>query len=381
MSLNFQTVPLVESGLGKISILSDVCNQLNIKKPLIITDQGLFKLGFVEEIEKNLSIKNISPCVYNRVKADPPESNIFEAVNLFQNHKADGVIGFGGGSSMDVAKAVSYFSINNVNIKECYGVNNLKNNRCPLIQIPTTAGTGSEVTPIAIFTLANEQKMGIVDPLLYADCAILDAELTIGLPKNITAYSGIDAMVHAIEAYTTKIKKNPISDALARKALALLGANIKEAVNNPENKKARESMLLGSMLAGMAFANAPCAAVHALAYPIGAKFHVPHGLSNSLVLPEVLKFNSKKVSNLYCEIASDCLPDLEGKKNDIDNFIAGIEQLIIDLKIPRKLKDVGINQKDIQILAADALKQQRLLINNPREVNLEDVISIYEASY
>ena len=381
MSLNFQTVPLVESGLGKISILSDVCNQLNIKKPLIITDQGLLKLGFVEEIEKCFTKKNILPCVYNRVKADPPESNIFEAVNLFQNHKADGVIGFGGGSSMDVAKAVSYFSINNVNIKECYGVNNLKNDRCPLIQIPTTAGTGSEVTPIAIFTLENEQKMGIVDPLLYADCAILDAELTIGLPKNITAYSGIDAMVHAIEAYTTKIKKNPISDALAKKALALLGSNIKEAVNNPENKKARESMLLGSMLAGMAFANAPCAAVHALAYPIGAKFHVPHGLSNSLVLPEVLKFNSKKVSNLYCEIASDCLPDLEGKKNDIDNFIAGIEQLIIDLKIPRKLKDVGINQKDIQILAADALKQQRLLINNPREVNLKDVISIYEASY
>ena len=381
MSLNFQTVPLIESGLGKISILSDVCNKLNIKKPLIITDQGLFKLGFVEKIEKSLNIKNILPCVYNRVKADPPESNIFEAVNLYQNHKADGVIGFGGGSSMDVAKAVSYFSINNVNIKECYGVNNLKNDRCPLIQIPTTAGTGSEVTPIAIFTLENEQKMGIVDPLLYADCAILDAELTIGLPQNITAYSGIDAMVHAIEAYTTKIKKNPISDALARKALALLGANIKEAVNNPENKKARESMLLGSMLAGMAFANAPCAAVHALAYPIGAKFHVPHGLSNSLVLPEVLKFNSKKVSNLYCEIASDCLPDLEGKKNDIDNFIAGIERLIIDLKIPRKLKDVGINQKDIQMLAADALKQQRLLINNPREVNLEDAISIYEASY
>ena len=188
-------------------------------------------------------------------------------------------------------------------------------------------------------------------------------------------------MVHAIEAYTTRIKKNPISDALAKKALALLGGNIKEAVNNPENKKARESMLLGSMLAGMAFANAPCAAVHALAYPIGAKFHVPHGLSNSLVLPEVLKFNSKKVSNLYCEIASDCLPDLKGKKNDVDNFIAGIEQLIIDLKIPRKLKDVGINQKDIQMLAGDALKQQRLLINNPREINLEDVICIYEASY
>ncbi len=380
MSLNFRTVPLVESGLGKISILSEVCNQLNIKKPLIITDQGLFKLGFVEEIEKNLGIKNISPCVYNKVKADPPESNIFEAISLFQNHKADGVIGFGGGSSMDVAKAVSYFSINDVDIKECYGVNNLKNDRCPLIQIPTTAGTGSEVTPIAIFTLENQQKMGIVDPCLYADCAILDAELTIGLPKNITAYSGIDAMVHAIEAYTTKIKKNPLSDALAKKALFLLGHNIKEAVNNPENKKARESMLLGSMLAGMAFANAPCAAVHALAYPIGAKFHVPHGLSNSLVLPEVLKFNSKSIANLYCEIASDCLPNLEGKRNNIDDFILGIEQLIIDLKIPRKLKEVGINQKDIHMLAEDALKQQRLLINNPRSVNIKDAIAIYQSA-
>ena len=380
MSLNFQTVPLVESGLGKISILSDVCYKLNVKKPLIITDHGLFELGFVEEIEKSLTKKNILPSVYNRVRADPPESNIFEAVNLYQNHKADGIIGFGGGSSMDVAKAVSYFSINNVNIKECYGVNNLKNDRCPLIQIPTTAGTGSEVTPIAIFTLENEQKMGIVDPLLYADCAILDAELTIGLPQNITAYSGIDAMVHAIEAYTTKIKKNPISDALAKKALALLGHNIKEAVNNPENKKARENMLLGSMLAGMAFANAPCAAVHALAYPIGAKFHIPHGLSNSLVLPEVLKFNSKKVSDLYCEIASDCLPDLKENKNNIDNFIAGIEQLIIDLKIPRKLKEVGINQKDIHMLAEDALKQQRLLINNPRNVNIEDAIAIYQSA-
>ncbi len=380
MSVKFQTVPLIESGLGKAHFLTNICDQLNIKRPIIITDEGLYNLGFVEKIEKILKKNNISSSVYKKVLADPPENNIFEAVNLFKSFNADGVIGLGGGSPMDVAKAVSYFSINSIEIEKCYGVNKLKNKRTPLIQIPTTAGTGSEVTPIAIFTLKNQQKMGIVDPVLYADCAILDAELTIDLPKNITAYSGIDAMVHAIEAYTTKIKKNPISDALAKKALTLLGANIKEAVSNPQNKKARESMLLGSMLAGMAFANAPCAAVHALAYPIGAKFHVPHGLSNSLVLPEVLKFNSKSAANLYCEIASDCLPDLEAGKNNIDNFITGIEQLIIDLKIPRKLKDVGINQKDIQILAEDALKQQRLLINNPRNVNIEDAIAIYQSA-
>ncbi len=380
MSVKFQTVPLIESGLNKVHFLTNICNQLNIKRPIIITDEGLYNLGFVEKIEKILKKKNISSCVYKKVLADPPENNIFEAVNLYKSFNADGVIGLGGGSPMDVAKAVSYFSINSIEIEKCYGVNKLKNKRAPLIQIPTTAGTGSEVTPIAIFTLINQQKMGIVDPILYADCAILDAEFTLDLPKTITAYSGIDAMVHAIEAYTTKLKKNPISDALAKKALKLLGSNIRTAVEKPLNKEAREKMLLGSMLAGMAFANAPCAAVHALAYPIGAKFHVPHGLSNSLVLPEVLKFNSINVESLYCEIAADCLPDLIGEKINIDKFILGIEKLINDLQIPKKLRDVGIDQNDISILAKDALKQERLLINNPREVKLNDAISIYEAS-
>ncbi len=380
MSINFQTVPFIESGYGKISKLPEICKKLNIKRPLIITDSGLFSLGYVDLITKVLEKENIQSCLYKEVLADPPESNIFDAVKIFKSFLSDGVIGFGGGSSMDVAKAVAYFSKNSVSIDICYGINKLSNTRFPLIQIPTTAGTGSEVTPIAIFTLKIEQKMGIVDPLLYADCALLDAELTLDLPKNITAYSGIDAMVHAIEAYTTKIKKNPISDALAKKALYLLGSNLKIAVEEPKNKSARENMLLGSTLAGMAFANAPCAAVHALAYPVGATFHVPHGLSNSLVLLEVLKFNSSVAENLYCDIAEDCIPNLRGKNIKISDFIQGMEELIQDLKIPNKLKDVGISHKDIPKLAEDALKQQRLLINNPKQVKLQDAISIYTAS-
>ena len=380
MSLSFQTVPFIESGLGKVSVLPDICRKLNIKKPIIITDKGLYEIGLVDKIEKVLDKENIEKYVYKDVLADPPESNIFDAVKLFEDFGADGVIGFGGGSSMDVAKAVSYFSINKISISDCYGVNKLINKRAPLIQIPTTAGTGSELTPIAIFTLESEQKMGIVDPLLYADCAILDADLTLDLPSDITAYSGIDAMVHAIEAYTTKIKKNPISDSLAKKALSLLGSNIRIVVDEPKNREARESMLLGSMLAGMAFANAPCAAVHALAYPIGALFHVPHGLSNSLVLSKVLQFNTPKAENMYCEIAADCLPQLVGKNIKIDNFISGIEDLITDLKIPKYLKDVGISESDVPKLAEDAMKQQRLLVNNPREVNLEDAVSIYKAA-
>ena len=349
MDISFKTVPWIESGLGKISLLPEICKKLKVKKPIIISDNGLYKLGYIEKITNILRKNNLQSCMFKDVLADPPEHNIFDALKIFEASAADGIIGFGGGSSMDVAKALSYFSINKIPIDKCYGINKLENKRVPLIQIPTTAGTGSEVTPIAIFTLKSQQKMGIVDPLLYADSTILDADLTLELPNHITAYSGIDAMVHAIEAYTTKLKKNPLSDLLAKKALSLLGANIKTVVADP----------------------------HALAYPIGAKFHVPHGLSNSLVLPKVLSFNAKKAEDMYCEIACDCLPDLKGKKIKIDDFIIGIEELIDGLNIPKRLKDVGINHNDIPMLAEDAMKQERLLVNNPRELNIEDVKLIY----
>ncbi len=376
----FQTVPKITSGFGQINIVAEACKKLDINKPLVVTDSGIKSTGYDEKINAILLRENITPIFYYGVLSDPPERNIFEAVDLFKNNSSDGVLGFGGGSSMDVAKATSYFSINDVDINGCYGVNKLLANRAPLIQIPTTAGTGSEVTPIAIFTLENEQKMGIVDPILFADCAILDAEFTLGLPDSITAYSGIDAMVHAIEAFTTKLKKNSISDTLSIKALHLIGNNIRKVIRNPKDKEARVNMLLGSMLAGMAFSNAPCAAVHALAYPIGAQFHVPHGLSNSLVLPHVLRFNIPKAEKMYCQIADSCLPELIGKSFNVQDFILGIENLIRDISIPKRLSEVGISHNDIPKLAEDALKQQRLLVNNPREVKLEDAISIYEAA-
>ena len=378
-AFNFNSVPNIISGSGKIDELVKVCINNQIFKPIVITDFGIKKQGYVEIIEKILARHNIQISIFEGVKADPPEKNIFDAVNILKKNSCDAVIGLGGGSSMDVAKAVSYFAINKKNIKDCYGVGKLTYKRMPLIQIPTTAGTGSEVTNIAIFTLESEQKMGIVDTLLYADYVILDANLTLNLPSTITAYSGIDAMVHAIEAYTTKLKKNPISDSLAREALHLLGKNIKIVHKEPKNIKAREKMLLGSTLAGMAFTNAPCAGVHALAYPVGALFKVPHGLSNSLVLPEVIKFNSNSAKTLYLEIAELCIPELKNKKIDINDFVNGINELIKDLEIPKTLKEVGVNHNDIPKLAEDAMKQERLLINNPVEINYKNAINIYEA--
>jgi len=262
-----------------------------------------------------------------------------------------------------------------------YGIGNVKSARLPLIQIPTTAGTGSEVTPISIVTTGATTKMGVVSPQLYADIAILDAELTVGLPAKVTAATGIDAMVHAIEAYTTRLKKNPLSDTLARQALGLLANNLVTACEDGKNLQARQAMLLGSMLAGQSFANAPCAAVHALAYPIGGIFHVPHGLSNSLVLPHVLRFNLPEAVVLYAELAEIVAPDAQGSvEARATALIAAMEQMASQVGIETQLSQVGIAASDLDRLADDAMLQTRLLTNNPREVSRADARAIYAAA-
>lgn len=251
----------------------------------------------------------------------------------------------------------------------------------PLVQIPTTAGTGSEVTNIAIVTTGETTKMGVVSPQLYADLAILDAELTLGLPPAVTAATGIDAMVHAIEAYTSKHKKNPLSDSLARQALSLLSGNLIAACENGSNLAARQAMLLGAMLAGQAFSNAPVAAVHALAYPIGGIFHVPHGLSNSLVLPHVMRFNLPEAAPLYAELARIVVPHAEGTEEArAEALIVAMQQIATITGIERTLQQVGIQQSDLDRLADDAMLQTRLLGNNPREVTRADAYAIYAAA-
>ena len=254
----------------------------------------------------------------------------------------------------------------------------------PLIQIPTTAGTGSEVTPISIITVGETEKKGVVAPQLLPDIALLDAELTLGLPAHVTAATGIDAMVHAIESYTSaSANNNPVSKALAREALRLLGANIESAVKDGTNVKARSDMLLGAMLAGQAFANSPVAAVHALAYPIGGIFHVPHGLSNALVLPHVMRFNTETCGEAYAVLATDVFPDLAATPSDqrVNQFIDRLEALSADLGLEQTLREVGIGEADLATLASDAMKQTRLLVNNPREVSETDALAIYKAAF
>jgi alcohol dehydrogenase len=264
-----------------------------------------------------------------------------------------------------------------------YGVGMVRGGRLPLVLVPTTAGTGSEVTPVAVITTGETTKAGVSSPVLLPDVAVLDPDLTLGLPPAITAMTGVDAMVHAIEAYTSRHQKNPLSDNLARQALLLLSRNIRTAVHDGGNRAAREAMLLGACLAGQAFANAPVAAVHALAYPLGGHYHIPHGLSNSLVLPSVLQFNAGSAAQQYAELAELVIgaPVAGDAMAKTEALTAALVELIDDVGLPATLAQAGVDRGDLEMLAQDAMLQQRLLVNNPRDVSYEDALSIYRAAF
>lgn len=379
----FETASSVVCELGSSQKVAEQLKILSVKKVQIVTDPGIVAAGLDIPIIKALKKSNISTIIFSEVKADPSEEVLLAAIDMAKSADIEGVIGLGGGSSMDIAKLVAALTHSKQALADIYGIGNIRGSRLPLIQIPTTAGTGSEVTPIAIITTGETTKAGIISRQLLPDFALLDAELTIGLPAQITAATGVDAMVHAIEAFTSKHKKNVYSDMLAHKALSLMSANIREAVHNGNNIEARSNMLLGSMLAGQAFANAPVAAVHALAYPLGGFFHIPHGLSNSLVLPHVLLFNLSEATSLYAQL----LPDILGKSTEgneeskAERFLHEINKIISDINLPTQLSQLNINESDLPMLAESAMLQQRLLVNNPRTVTYNDALAIYQAAF
>ena len=385
-SFQFNTTPGLRFGNGQAK---NSCIEISDKlgeKILFITDKGLMSLGLTEPTIKELQ-KNGSVEVFDDVEADPSKKTLLNAIEIGKKIKATGVIGFGGGSSMDVAKLSALILGSNENLEEAWGVANAKGPRLPLVLIPTTAGTGSEVTPISIITVGEEEKKGVSSPLIIPDLAILDPELTLGLPASTTAATGIDAMVHAIEGFASSNKNNnPISKMLAIEALKLLGSSIEQAVLDGSNVEARGNMLIGAMLAGKAFANSPCAAVHALAYPIGGTFHISHGLSNSLVLPYVLRFNAvdTKASKDYAELAPYVFPNIDinkGAQAVSAEFIDKLEDLSKKLGLPQKLREVDIPKEACEKMARDAMKQTRLLVNNPREVTEKDALNIYQSAW
>lgn len=385
-TFTFSTTKTIICEPGSAKRLGPLCKEQGATSVLIVTDGGIVGAGLLPRAVESFEGTEVRVGVFDEVEADPADRTVLDGSAAARAAKADLVIGYGGGSSMDVAKLVAILAHPNCTqtLPDMYGLGNVTSPRLPLIQVPTTAGTGSEVTPIAIVTTGETTKAGIVSPALQPDIALLDAELTVGLPPHVTAATGIDAMVHAIEAYTSANKKNPISDLLAKEALRLIAANLREAVADGSHLEARGNMLLGALLAGQAFANAPVAAVHALAYPLGGHFHIPHGLSNALVLPHVMRFNAPKAAPLYAELAPFIMGSATptGSAEAITSGLIGwLEQLSADCKLPSRLRDCDVPESFLERLASDAMLQQRLLTNNPREVGEQDALAIYRAAF
>ncbi len=380
----FSTTKNVHFGAGRLALLGDVVRDQIGRRVLLVTDPGMIRTGIVERTIGILKAAQVAVTLFAEVEADPPEPVILAAVEAARAAGARGIVGLGGGSSLDVAKLVAVLALGEEKLADIYGIGKVKGGRLPLVLVPTTAGTGSEVTPVSIVTTGTSEKMGVLSPVILPDIALLDPELTLGLPPHVTAATGIDAMVHAIEAYASLgANNNPLSKLLAKEALTLMGRALLVAVHDGSDLGARSAMMLGSMLAGQAFANSPVAAVHALAYPLGGHFHIPHGLSNALVLPHVLRFNAEVAPEPYVELAPYAFPDLAA----IDGparayaFAERLAALSADCGLPQTLGAMNIPREALPRLAADAMKQTRLLGNNPREVSEADALAIYTAAF
>jgi len=369
----FNYGPEVIAGAGAAARLGEL---LPPGPCLFVTDAIVRSLGLADTALAALP----EAIVFDAVEADPSRETLMAAVAAGAGCAS--VVGFGGGSPMDVAKLAAYLLGSGDDLDTIWGVGKAVGPRLPLALVPTTAGTGSEATAVSVISIGGGVKNAVNSAPLNADWAVLDPDLTLGLPRHVTAATGIDAMVHAIEAYTSARRKNPLSDMLAREALRLLSANLLAACDRPDDRAARANMLLGAHLAGVAFNNAPVAGVHALAYPLGGHFHVPHGLSNALVLTHVLAHNMQSAMGHYAELARVLDADLGelGEQAQAQAFVEKLGALTRATGLPQRLSEVGIGPEHLDMLASEAMKQERLLVNNPCPITEADARRLYEAA-
>jgi alcohol dehydrogenase len=369
------------TGNGATECLAQEVERLGMKNPLIVTDEILVKIGVIERIK--LILKGFTFGVYTGVKPEPEFVVVEECTNLFRKGEHDGLIAVGGGSAIDIAKAVSAFSGYAGNLLELVGTGLVPEKGAPIIAIPTTAGTGSEVTNISILSDKEAQlKKGIVSDYLLPDVAIVAPEMTLTMPQSVTSASGIDALVHAIEAYIS-VHASPITDALALGAMKMIAKNLPKAYSNPNHVEAREQMATASLMAGMAFGNAGVGAVHALAYPLGGRYHIAHGVSNALLLPYVMEWNKISCVERFRDIAEALGEKTDGLTDNeaADKAVQAMRRLSAEVNIPSGLRAFKIPEEAIPDMAEDASKNERLLRNNPRLLSKSDIEKIYQSAY
>lgn len=362
--------------------LGGLAKQYDATSAIIITDTGICELGYVDIAQESLEQAGINVVIFDRVVADPPIEVVEEAIELARANQCNLVIGLGGGSPIDTAKIVALYSNDFHSVNELLEADISGFKKMPLFAIPTTAGTGAEATFVSVITAKDGSKKAIYTPKILPDVAILDATLTLKLPHHITAATALDAMVHCIEAYTSRTKKNPISDALAVKGLQMLWSNFYTVLHHGDDIDARADMLLGSTLAGIAFVNASVAAVHGLSYPLSINFHIPHGHANALVMCSVFTFNLPVAAPLYAELARAVMPIDTSGMTDIEaahQFINQLKDFLKTSGLKYRLNELDITAEDIPALADMVINTYaRLIETNPMDMSLEEVKMIYQ---
>lgn len=366
-------------GNGVLKQLTEDVVEQGYKAVIIMTIKPLLSqlADFTAILEKN----KIEVLIDTSIEQEPSFSDVKQVLQQLSSFSADAVIGIGGGSVLDVAKLVAAQLDNTQSLEDIVGNGMLKGRNKALICVPTTSGTGSEVSPNAILVDDENQKKGIISPYLVPDKVYVDPLLTVGVPPAITAATGLDALTHCLEAYTNKFSQ-PFIDMYAYEGMRLIAANLEEAVHNGENEQARYQVAMGSMLGGFCLGPVNTAAVHALSYPLGSMFHLAHGLSNALLLPYIMEYNYLASPQKYAEVAVALgCNRLATDEETAHAGIAKIRALIKACGIPARLRDVEIPKEAIPQMAEDAMKITRLLVNNPREITLQDAISIFNAAY
>jgi alcohol dehydrogenase len=377
----FKSANQLITGKGAAQELVEQLRKRAINNPMIVTDKGVRNSGTLAIITDQLADNTYT--VYDNIPPEPEVSVVKACTDAFKQGDHDGLVAVGGGSAIDIAKCVAVMVGHSGELDSLFGENNVVQRTIPLIAIPTTAGTGSEVTNIAILSDPEAQiKRGIVSDFLLPDIAIVAPEMTLSCPRSVTAASGVDALVHALEAYLSNFS-SPITDALAIKAMTLIINALPKAFAKPDNLQAREDMATGSLLAGLAFGNAGVGAVHALAYPLGGRYHIPHGVSNALLLPYVMQYNKLACIERFCDIAQAFGEPVHTytQAQAADKVMDRLYQLCNEVEIPKNLSELNIPQSDIPQLAEEAFNVKRLLRNNPRSLTLEDITAIYQAAF
>ncbi len=371
-------------GNGTFDTLPDHIRELKASRPLVVLDKNLAGTGFRDRVKELLNKEGFKMTLFDKqVEAEPRLEVADEGAKAALKGKCDIVVGIGGGSAMDVAKAVAVLAANNKKASDYLGLNKIPCPGLPKIMVPTTAGTGSEVTFTSVFVRQNlKKKEGMNSPYLYPDLALLDPTLTLSLPPVATASTGVDALCHAIESYTS-VNASPMSEMFSLEAIQLISSSLRTCVHDGANLEARENMLLGSLYAGLGLANAGVGAVHSLSYPLGGKYGVSHGLANTVMLPYVMSFNLPGALEKFTVIAevmgeiTDDLPLREAAYLAVE----AVQSLIEDCGIYTTLEDLNIPEEDFPELAKAAMTVTRPLENNPRKVTIEDAIEIYGEAY